>query len=165
MESLQQFISMLFGDKVTLDQIFTICVGIYAVVKSFTEWRATKKLINADKEMSAQQKDLQQLKEANDNLRTACVGLAEVITTAYLSSNTISTETKKELVNKVNAITEQSHISLSKPVSALIEAAEKGFNTDLSELKAEIVNRVEDVEEIIDIAKDTTKEAIDKLTV
>lgn len=165
MESLKEIITMLFGDKVTLDQIFTMAVGVFAVIKSFTEWRATKKLIKADKERTAIEEELELQKQRNEHLVQACSSLAEIVVTAYLSSNTISSETKKELVTMANNLKENASLQLTKPVTALIEAVEKGANVDLSTVKQEVLEKTKNIDEVVDIVKESTQNAIDKITV
>ena len=58
MESLEQIVNALFGGQITADQIITILVGIFAVIKTITEWKAKVKLIQAEKQQTATDKDL-----------------------------------------------------------------------------------------------------------
>ena len=48
MPELEQFVQALFGGQITVDKITTIMVAVFAVIKSFTEWSAKKRLISAD---------------------------------------------------------------------------------------------------------------------
>lgn len=165
MDSLNDFVNVVFGGRITVDQIVTILVAIYAVIKSFTEWRAKKRLINSDRTLTAVESELQEERKENKELKEACSSLAEIVVTAYLSSNTISPETKKELVTFSNKLKENANINFSKPVTELITAVEKGANVDLSDIKKELKERTEDIEEILDVANETAQTAIDKLTV
>lgn len=165
MDSLKEFVNVVFGGRITVDQIVTILVGIFAVVKSFTEWSAKKKLINSNRTLTAVETELKEEREENKALKEACSSLAEIVVTAYLSSNTISAETKKELVTMSNKLKENVNINLSKPVTELITAVEKGANVDLSDIKQELKTHTETIEEILDVANETAQTAIDKLTV
>ena len=165
MDSLKEFVNVVFGGRITVDQIVTILVGIFAVVKSFTEWNAKKKLINSNRTLTAVETELKEEREENKALKEACSNLAEIVVTAYLSSNTISSETKKELVTMSNKLKENANINLSKPVTELITAVEKGADVDLSDIKQELKTHTETIEEILDVANETAQTAIDKLTV
>lgn len=165
MDSLNEFVNVVFGGRITVDQIVTILVGIFAVVKSFTEWSAKKKLINSNRTLTAVETELKEEREENKALKEACSNLAEIVVTAYLSSNTITAETKKELVTMSNKLKENANINLSKPVTELITAVEKGANVDLSDIKQELKAHSETIEEILDVANETAQTAIDKLTV
>ena len=76
MPELEQIIQTLFGGEITVDKITTILVAIFAVIKSFTEWFAKKKLIKADKELSSADKKLaaqqQELNECKQCLQFVC---------------------------------------------------------------------------------------------
>lgn len=165
MDSLNDFVNVVFGGRITVDQIITILVGIYAVIKSITEWRAKKKLINSERLLSSTEEKVQSLKEETEKLRDACTGLAEIVTTAYLSSNTIDVETKKRLAVVSDNLNKLSNIKLSEPVVSLIEAVESGANVDLTDIKNELRDKAEDAETMISVATDTAQAAIDKLKV
>lgn len=165
MDSLKDFVNVVFGGKITVDQIVTMLVAVYAVIKSFTEWRAKKRLINSDRTLTAVESELEDTKEEVQALKEACSSLGDIVVTAYLSSNTISSETKKELVTISNKLKENANISLSKPIVELIEAVEKGANVDLGDVKQEIKERTEDIDELLDVANETAQTAIDKLSV
>lgn len=165
MDSLKDFVNVVFGGKITVDQIVTMLVAVYAVIKSFTEWRAKKRLINSDRTLTAVESELEDTKEEVQALKEACSSLGDIVVTAYLSSNTISSETKKELVTISNKLKENANISLSKPIVELIEAVEKGANVDLGNVKQEIKERTEDIDELLDVANETAQTAIDKLSV
>jgi hypothetical protein len=138
---------------------------VFAVVKSFTEWSAKKKLINSTRTLTSVEQELKEEREENKALKDACSNLAEIVVTAYLSSNTISSETKKELVTMANKLKQNANIKISEPVTALITAVENGVNVDLSDVKEELKNKTENLEEILDVANETAQTAIDKLTV
>lgn len=165
MDSLNEFVNVVFGGRITIDQIVTMLVGIFAVIKSFTEWSAKKKLINSTRTLTSVEQDLKEEREENKALKDACSNLAEIVVTAYLSSNTISSETKKELVTMANKLKQNANIKISEPVTTLITSIENGVNVDLSDIKEELKNKTESLEEILDIANETAQTAIDKLTV
>ena len=165
MDSLNEFVNVVFGGRITVDQIVTMLVAVFAVVKSFTEWSAKKKLINSTRTLTSVEQELKEEREENKALKDACSNLAEIVVTAYLSSNTISSETKKELVTMANKLKQNANIKISEPVTALITAVENGVNVDLSDIKEELKNKTENLEEILDVANETAQTAIDKLTV
>lgn len=165
MDSLNEFVNVVFGGRITIDQIVTMLVGIFAVIKSFTEWSAKKKLINSTRTLTSVEQDLKEEREENKALKDACSNLAEIVVTAYLSSNTISSETKKELVTMANKLKQNANIKISEPVTTLITSIENGVNVDLSDIKEELKNKTDNLEEILDIANETAQTAIDKLTV
>jgi hypothetical protein len=165
MDSLNEFVNVVFGGRITVDQIVTMLVAVFAVVKSFTEWSAKKKLINSTRTLTSVEQELKEEREENKALKDACSNLAEIVVTAYLSSNTISSETKKELVTMANKLKQNANIKISEPVTALITAVENGVNVDLSDVKEELKNKTENLEEILDVANETAQTAIDKLTV
>ena len=165
MDSLNEFVNVVFGGRITVDQIVTMLVAVFAVVKSFTEWSAKKKLINSTRTLTSVEQELKEEREENKALKDACSNLAEIVVTAYLSSNTISSETKKELVTMANKLKQNANIKISEPVTTLITAVENGVNVDLSDVKEELKNKAENLEEILDVANETAQTAIDKLTV
>lgn len=165
MDSLNEFVNVVFGGRITVDQIVTMLVAVFAVIKSFTEWSAKKKLINSTRTLTSVEQELKEEREENKALKDACSNLAEIVVTAYLSSNTISSETKKELVTMANKLKQNANIKISEPVTALITAVENGVNVDLSDIKEELKNKTENLEEILDVANETAQTAIDKLTV
>lgn len=165
MDSLNEFVNVVFGGRITVDQIVTMLVAVFAVIKSFTEWSAKKKLINSTRTLTSVEQELKEEREENKALKDACSNLAEIVVTAYLSSNTISSETKKELVTMANKLKQNANIKISEPVTALITAVESGVNVDLSDIKEELKNKTENLEEILDVANETAQTAIDKLTV
>jgi hypothetical protein len=165
MDSLNEFVNVVFGGRITVDQIVTMLVAVFAVIKSFTEWSAKKKLINSTRTLTSVEQELKEEREENKALKDACSNLAEIVVTAYLSSNTISSETKKELVTMANKLKQNANIKISEPVTTLITAVENGVNVDLSDIKEELKNKTENLEEILDVANETAQTAIDKLTV
>lgn len=165
MDSLNEFVNVVFGGRITVDQIVTMLVAVFAVIKSFTEWSAKKKLINSTRTLTSVEQELKEEREENKALKDACSNLAEIVVTAYLSSNTISSETKKELVTMANKLKQNANIKISEPVTTLITAVENGVNVDLSDIKEELKNKTESLEEILDVANETAQTAIDKLTV
>lgn len=165
MESLNDFVNVVFGGKVTVEQIISILVAVYAVVKSITEWRAKKRLINSDRTITATEEKVEALTVDNTHLKESVSLLADVIITAYLSSNTVSPDTKKELVTIGNKLKENASISLSQPITYLIEKVEQGADVDLSTIKEEIKEKTKTAEEVLNIANETAQKAIDKLTV
>lgn len=164
MPDLEQIIQTLFGGEVSVDKITTILVAIFAVIKSFTEWFAKKKLIKADKELSSADKKLaaqqQELNECKQCLSLLC----NIMTTAYLSSNTVDDTTKKKIAAYSLKAEEISRIDLTSMTTGLINVVNQHIpGTTLNEKKEEIKAEVKASEEVIDKAIEGATSAIDAI--
>jgi hypothetical protein len=164
MESLEQIIETLFGGSISVDKITTILVAIFAVIKAFTEWHAKKKLIIADKELSsadkklaAQEKELQETKQ--------CVSLlCNVMTTAFLASNTLDDTAKKKIAAYTLKAEEISNIDLTSMTVQLIDTVNTYIpGTNLNDKKEAIKAEVKSTEEVLDKAIEGTVSAIDAI--
>lgn len=164
MESLETIIEILFGGEISVDKITTIFVAIFAIIKSFTEWFAKKKLISADKELtsadlklSAQSKELAECKQ--------CISLlCNIVTTAYLSSNTIDDTVKKKIASYTLKAEEVSKIDLTSLTTDLIETINTHVpGTTLNQKKESIKAEVKATEELLDNTIESTKSAIDAI--
>ena len=164
MPDLGQLIQDLFGGQITVSDISTLLVVIFAVIKSFTEWSAKKKLIKADKELSsadeklnAQKKELEQCKQ--------CLSLVcNIVATAYLSSNTIDDTTKKKIASYTIKAEEIANIDLTSMTVQLLDTVTKHIpGTNLNEKKESIQAKVKSTEEILDKAIEGTISAIDAI--
>lgn len=166
MESLQEIITLMFGGEISVDKITTILVAVFAVVKSCTEWFSKKKLIKADKEISATDKKLADQTTQIEELKK-CVGyLSDIVITAYLSSNTIDTETKKRIGNYATQVEKISNIPLSNITEDVITTITKYVpNNTLQEKEEQILNTTKKAEEIIDKVKEHADSLIDKLNI
>lgn len=166
MESVKQVIESILGGDITGDKIFTIFVAFYALIKSVTEWRAKKKLINADKELTSMDKKLEAQNQELEEVKKSNAILANIIATAYLSSNTIDSNTKKEIAQYAKKAEQIAKVDITSMVSGLINTvAEHIPGTSLNEKKEEIKAEVKAREEILDSAIEGATSAIDAIKV
>lgn len=166
MASIEEIINWIFGGQVDASKIISIVVAIYAVVKSITEWIAKKKLIKAGLEQSALLEELKLARQENQTLKTAVAKLGDVVLTAYLSSNTVPVEVKRELGKIGDELNKAAQIPLSDTTTKLIEVVtEIAPNNDLIKHKEEIEEASKLAEDVIDGANEVAQSAIDKLTV
>ena len=164
--SFEEIINWVFGGQVDASKIMAIVVAIYAVVKSITEWIAKKKLIKAGLEQTALLKELKLAREENQTLKTAVAKLGDVVLTAYLSSNTVPVEVKRELGKLGDELNKAAQIPLSDTTTKLIEVVTQIVpNNDLVEHKKEIQEATKLAEDVIDNANELTQQAIDKISV
>lgn len=164
MESLEQIIETLFGGSITVDKITTLLVAIFAVIKAFTEWSAKKKLIKADKELSSADKKLaaqeKELKETKQCISLLC----NIMTTVFLSSNTIDDTVKKKVASYTLKAEEVSKIDLTSMTTDLIDTINTHIpGTTLNEKKEAIKAEVQATEEILDKAIESATSAIDAI--
>ena len=164
MESLETVIDVMFGGDVSVDKITTILVAIFAVIKSITEWFAKKKLIAADKELSSADKKLaaqeKEIKECKQCISLLC----NIMTTAFLSSNTIDDTVKKKIASYTLKAEEVSKIDLTSMTSGIIETINTHVpGKTLNEKKEAIKAEVKSVEEVLDKAIEDAASAIDAI--
>lgn len=164
MESLKNIIEIMFGGEVSVDKITTILVAIFALIKSFTEWFAKKKLIKADKELSSADKKLaaqdREIKECKQCISLLC----NIMTTAFLSSNTLDDTIKKKIAAYTLKAEEVSKIDLTSMTSGLIETINSHVpGTTLNEKKESIKAEVKATEEVLDAAIESSSSAIDAI--
>lgn len=164
MESVHQIIENLFGGSVTIDKIVTILVAVFAVVKSFTEWRAKVKLIKADKELSSADMKLAAMKEELNQLKESNSYLADIIVTVFLSSNTLDDTVKKRIVDYATTMEKISSIDLEPMTRKVIETiAEHIPGSSLALRKEEILTETKATEQLLDSAAEDANSMIDKL--
>ncbi len=165
MPDLGQLMQNIFGGSITADKIVTIAVAIFAAIKSVTEWRAKVKLIKADKELSSADKKLEAQKRELEECKQCISLLCNIMTTAYLSSNTVDDTTKKKIAAYSLKAEEISNIDLTSMTSKLIDTVSQHVpGTNLNQLKEEIKAEVKASEEIIDKAIESTTSAIDAIS-
>lgn len=164
MESLEQVVNWLFGGTVSLDKITSIAVCVFAVIKTITEWISKKKLLKADLQETITQKEIKLAREENAKLKQSISLLSDIVLTAYLSSNTIPAETKKEIGKIGSALNSLAEIPIAETTNKLIEVVTQVIpNNDLLAHKEELEESAKLAEEIIDGANEITQSAIDKI--
>ena len=166
MESLEQIINFVFGGQIDASKIVTILVGIWAVVKSITEWAAKRKLAVAVQSENETQRQLKQAKSELSEAKKCISMLSDVVLTAYLSSNTIPPETKKQIGAIGAELNKVAGIDLKGATGKLIDAAMTvAPQLSLEEKREEIDAAVDLTEEAIDAANEIAQSAIDKIKV
>lgn len=164
MPALEEIIQTLFGGEISVDKITTIMVAIFAVIKSFTEWSAKKKLIFADKELSSADKKLEAQRQELNECKQCISLLCNIITTAYLSSNTVDDTTKKKIAAYSLKAEEISNIDLTSMTMGLINVVNTHIpGTSLNEKKEAIHAEVKSSEEVLDKAIEGATSAIDAI--
>lgn len=164
MPEISQLIESMFGGQITVDKITTLLVAIFALIKSFTEWFAKKKLILADKELSSADKKLAAQKQELDECKQCISLLCNIVVTAYLSSNTVDDTTKKKIAAYSLKAEEISNIDLTSLTTQLIDTVNNHVpGANLNQVKENIVAEVKASEEVVDKAIESTKSAIDAI--
>lgn len=164
MESVTEILNNIFGGQITVDKITTILVAIFALIKSITEWKAKKRLIVADKEISSADQKFKAQQEELDNLKKSNAMLANIIVTAYLSSNTLDDTAKKKIASYATKADEIAGIEFSELASNLIKTVNNHIpGLSLNEKKEQIINEVKATEEVLDSAIEGAVSAIDAL--
>jgi hypothetical protein len=164
MPEISQLIESMFGGQITVDKITTLLVAIFALIKSFTEWFAKKKLILADKELSSADKKLAAQKQELDECKQCISLLCNIVVTAYLSSNTVDDTTKKKIAAYSLKAEEISNIDLTSLTTQLIDTVNNHVpGVNLNQVKESIVAEVKASEEVVDKAIESTKSAIDAI--
>lgn len=166
MSSVSEIINWIFGGQVDASKIVSILVGIYAIIKSITEWRAKRKLLKADLEQTQTQKEISLVREENKTLKTAIAKLGDVILTAYLSSNTVPVEVKREISKFGDELNKAAEIPLAETTMKLINVVSEVVPMEsLNEHKEEINEAAKLAEDVIDGAAELAQSAIDKISV
>ena len=164
MPELEQIVQALFGGQITVDKITTIMVAVFAVIKSFTEWSAKKRLISADKELTSADKKLAAQSKELTECKQCISLLCNIVTTAYLSSNTVDDTTKKKIAPYSLKAEEVSKIDLTSMTMGLINVINQHIpGTTLNEKKEEIKAEVQASEEVLDKAIEGATSAIDAI--
>lgn len=164
MESVQQIIENLFGGAITIDKITTILVALFAVIKSFTEWRAKAKLIKADKELSSADKKIAAMEKEITALKESNSYLADIIVTVFLASNTLDDTVKKRIVDYSTTMQKIAKIDLEPMTAKLIGViAEHIPGSSIAVRKEEILTETKATEQLLDSAAEDANAMIDKL--
>lgn len=122
MDSVQHILLNLFGGEITVDKVTTMAVGAYAVVKSFTEWRAKAKLIKAEKQLTATDKQLQDQKKELEDIKSGLSSLGEMLCVAYLANPNVEETTKKKIAVAATNLESISNVALTKTTTTLLES-------------------------------------------
>lgn len=166
MDSVQNIITNIFGGEFTFQSIANAIVPVYAFVMSILEARATRKLIKADKELNATEKQVTKLREENTELRAAIGVFGDIICTAYLANPNVDEQTKKKIAVAATKLDEVAKIPLANMSKELIETVNKYVpGTNLEAKKEAIVAEVAKVEEKVDNAIEDISDIVKNLEV
>jgi len=166
MASVEEIINFIFGGQVDASKIVTILVGIYAVVKSITEWIAKKKLIKTETGQTKLLEELKKEREENQELKKAIGKFGDIIITSYLSSNTIPVEVKRSISTFGSELNKIAQVPLADTTTKLIDVvANIAPDSDIVQHKEELTEATQVIEDVIDEANDLAQAAIDKITV
>jgi regulator of replication initiation timing len=166
MDSVQNIITNIFGGEFTFQSIANAIVPLYAVVMSIKEAIATRRLIKADKELNATEKQVTKLREENSELRTAIGVFGDIICTAYLANPNVDEQTKKKIAVAATKLDEVAKIPLADMSRELIDTVTKYVpGTNLEAKKEAIVAEVARVEEKIDGTVEDVSDIIKNLEV
>ncbi len=166
MSSLEEIINVIFGGQVDASKIIVILVSIYAFVNSITERLAKKKVWSKEVEETQTQKDLKALKQKQKAVCECISSLADIVLTAYLSSNTIPVETKQKIAAEGEKLKCVGEIDLTESTNKLIAAATSTIPQEtLNEKKEKINEAVKEVGETTKTANDAVQAAINNIKV
>lgn len=157
--SFEEILNVIFGGQFDLSKLGAIIVFVYAIVKSITEWIAKKKLLQLSAKEDKKDKEIALIKEGLSKV-------GDIVITAYLSSNTVPVETKRELAKYGQQLNDIAKIPLAETTNKLIKVVTDVVpNNDLIKHKEEIEKATKEAEKVIDVVNDVAQEAIDKITV
>jgi len=164
--SASEIINLIFGGQVDASKIISILVGAYAVVKSITEWIAKKKLLKATNEQSQLAAELKSAREENKELKKAIGKFGDIVITAYLSSNTVPVEVKRELGKFGSELNKIAEVPLAETTVKLVDIVQSVVPVEsLNEHKEEITEAAKLAEDVIDSANELAQNAIDKISI
>ena len=162
--SVEQILMIMFGGSIDVTKVATLIVILFNIVLSLYQWQAKKKLIYADKELTTADKKLDAQRAELDEVKKSLSAMASMITTAYLSSNTIDASAKQRIASLAETMQKIANVDLSSASQKLIEIVAQ-LNPDINEMKEDILAETKVAEELIDTANDATSDLIDKLEV
>lgn len=166
MDSVQNIITNIFGGEFTFQSIANAIVPVYALVMSIKEAIAVRKLIKADKDINATEKQVKELKEENKQLREAMGIFGDIICTAYLANPNVEEQVKKKIAVAATKLDELTKIPLANMSKDLIDTVTKYVpGTNLEAKKEAIVEEVAKVEEVVDTVAEDISDIIKNLEV
>jgi hypothetical protein len=166
MPSLNEILQLLFGGEITAEAVANIVVVIYAIVMSFISKRATTRAITADRNASAAETEVASLKTEVTELKQAVGFLGDIISTAFLSSESVNINIRKELSATADKIASVAHVPLSDRTKSIIEAV-KTFEPaqTIVKKKEAAAALIKETSDIITKAKEDAKDLISKIQI
>lgn len=159
----EEILKTLFGDgNIAVTDIIAVISMILTPIISVFYSKMKNKLISSDLSVTKKDKQISEQSEKIEALEQGLSYLANMIATAYLSSNTIPAETKKIIGSYAEKLDKIAQIDLTGETKKLIEAVAE-FVPNINDKKEEILEATKQTEEIIDSVNEATQNAIDKL--
>ena len=162
MDTLQKILTVIFGDSPSISGALSLIVVILTPIITAFYGKMKNKLTANTLELSLKDDQVKKLENKLAENEKCTSYLCSIITTAYLSSNTIPADVKKQLANYAKAVDKIAGVDLSKPVEKVIEAMSE-YVPDLNEKKEEILKATDEVEEVLDEVNEKTQDAIDNI--
>lgn len=157
-----EFIKLIFGEDVSISSVASFVSIILVPILTVFFNKVKNKLLVANESNTAKDKQIAEQSKRIDALEKGISYLGNMISTAYLSSNTIPAETKKVIGSYATQLDKIAGIELTKETEKLIDQAAT-FVPSINDKKEEILETTQKAEEIIDTVNDATQAAIDKL--
>ena len=153
----QEFIQLIFGENIAVTDVLTLILAVITPILSVFYNKLRNKLIITTTDNKEKDAQLKQIQESFNNL-------ANMFCTAYLSSNTISPDVKKQLASYASKLDKLAGVSLTKDTEKLIEQVSQ-YIPNVNDKKEELLEAATKAEEVIDEVNDATKAALDKLKI
>lgn len=160
----QEFIKAIFGDSFSVSDVLTVIATILWPILTVFYNKTKNKLILTNNAMAAKDKQIEDLSNKNAELEQGFSYMANMISCAFLSSNTVSPEVKKQIALYASKIDKLAGVELSNTARVLIEEVST-FVPNVNDKKEEILKVTDEAEKIIDEVNDKTQEALDKLEI
>ena len=160
----QELLKLIFGDDVSISSILApICAILVPILTVFFN-KVKNKLISVETASTTKDKQIAEQAQKIESLEKSVSYLGNIISVAYLSSNTIPAETKKVIGSYADKLDKVAGIQLSKDAEKLITQVAT-FVPNVNDKKEEILKATQKAEEVIDTVNDATQAAIDKLKI
>ena len=157
-----EFIKAIFGEDISVSNVLAVVCSVLVPILTVFFNKMRNKLLAADTANSYKDKQIAAQTKQIEELEKGLSYLGNMISTAYLSSNTIPPETKKVIGSYASKLEQVANIELTKETEKLIEQVAV-FVPNVNDKKEEILKATQEAEEIIDTVNDATQAAIDKL--
>jgi len=159
---MNDIVRVIFGDNISItDFLGTVVLILTPVITAFYN-KARNKTFLTMKQSDYKDAQIAQLKSEVNSMKEGFSALANIMATAYLSSNTISPETKKVIAAYAQELDKLAAVDITAGTKKLIEAVGEVL-PDLNEKKEEILEVTKQVENVIDEVNEKTQSAIDNI--
>lgn len=159
----EEILKTLFGEgNVAVTDVIAIISMILTPIITVFYNRIKNKLINSDFSVTQKDKQIAEQSKKIEALEQGMSYLANMISTAYLSSNTIPAETKKVIGSYAEKLDKVANLDISNDTKKLIDTVST-YVPNIVDKEKEILKATKEVEEVIDTVNEATQNAIDKL--